>query len=194
MDQEGYMDIIGLASPVVNTTPTQKRYFAVNTTWPRSTPVLTADEAVKAAKRLLRFALKRTFEVKVTSGNRHTWVRYGILYVNPENGWHDLVHDLSHFAHQRLHPGERPHSRRHASLERRLVKEVLTRGWLDGRLKKAVRLPKPKPDPRVVAYDRILVRIANWERKAKRAETALKKLNRQKKRFERDMSRRPTDA
>lgn len=117
-------------------------YERVNSTWANEVPPLTAAEAVKAAPRLLKkfSTIRPVKEVKVTSGNRYTWVRRGILYVNPDRketiggGWAALVHDLSHYVH--WHDGVgKPHSKEHAKLEIKMVKYVVRSGWLDGKLK-----------------------------------------------------------
>lgn len=152
----------------------RQRYVRVNGTWPKPLPPLTEQEAMSAAKRLYRTAMGRAFRGKVviTSGNRNTWVRSGVLYVNPKD-WHDLVHDLSHYCFWQLHPHLTAHDWRHAHLERQLIEMVVSKGWLDGKLR---RQPKPKPDMRTVRYHRALGRIKAWESKQRRAENALKKL------------------
>ncbi len=164
-------------------TPTQDRYVRVNGAWPRPIPSLTPQEALSAAKRLYRIAMGRPFKgaMQITSGNRHTWIRQGVFYVNPENGWHDLVHDISHYAHWRLHPDKSGHDFRHAYLEKQLVETVVTKGWLEGKLK---RTPKEKPPVQEVRYQRILDRIKAWRTKQKRAANALAKLEKQKKDYE----------
>jgi uncharacterized protein (DUF58 family) len=143
---------------------------------------LEPDEAISAAKRLYRLAMGTAWKgrFQITSGNRYSYVRWGtkpgegrIFYVNPARGWHDLVHDISHMAFQRLHPTLKPHDWRHAALERELVAAVVTKGWLSGCLRRA---KKPVPDVQTVRYQRVLARIKTWESKRTRAENALKKL------------------
>lgn len=115
-------------------------YDRVNAAWPKPLPKLTEKKAVNAARRLYRFVLKRTFRgaVQVTTGNRRNAIRRGVLIVNPGTGWHDLVHDLAHLFFYRLHPNEKPHNRKHARLELRMVREVVKRGWLnDARARRA---------------------------------------------------------
>jgi uncharacterized membrane protein YjjP (DUF1212 family) len=63
-----------------------------------------------------------------------------------------------------------------------MIEYVLTQGWLTGKLRKA---DKAKPDLRSERLARIVERIARWETKAKRADTALRKLKRQRARYER---------
>jgi hypothetical protein len=155
--------------------------------WPEHVPALTAPEAERAARRLWRFALRTTFEgeVVITSGNRRG-ARCGwkggkrVMYLNPGQGWRDLVHDLSHWFDY-IANGKSEHSRHHARLEARMVREVISRGWLDGKLRDE---PKPAPatdDKRRVKLERIEAARVRWERKLKRAENALKKLTRQQR-------------
>ena len=164
--------------------PTQARYVKVNAEWPNPLPALTPQEAVSAAKRLYRFGMKRAWKrsIEITSGNRYTWIRGGVFYVNPDKGWHDLVHDISHLVHQRLHPERSGHDFRHAHLERAMVVEVISKGWLDGKLRREA---KPTPDARTVRHQSVLRRIKLWESKRKRADNALKKLAKQKAYYER---------
>jgi hypothetical protein len=60
---------------------------------------------------------------------------------------------------------------------------VVKRGWLEVAQPKA-REPKAKPDIKAIRHQRVLAAIKRWETKMKRAETALRKLRRQKARYE----------
>ena len=174
-----------------------ERYQSVNRAWPEVVPPLTAQEAVTAAKRLYRLAMGKPFAGKVlaASGNRFTWTRAGVLYVNPNRrralkaGWHDVIHLLSHLCHKHLHRGHKPHDGRgtHAFIERSMIEHVVNSGWLDGKLK---RLEKPKAeiDVKAVRHQRVLARMATWQAKHKRAERALKKLNHQRIYYERQLA------
>lgn len=172
-----------------------ERYQSVNGAWPDTVPQLTAQEAVSAGRRLYRLAMGKSFRgtIKVTSGNRHTWIRRGVMSVNPNGrhfgGWQDLVHGLSHWCHRRLHPGHKPHDGRgtHAFIERTMIEYVVNSGWLEGKLK---RLEKPKAeiDHKAIRHQRILARIDAWTAKQRRAENALKKLNRQRAYYERALA------
>lgn len=164
-------------------------YERVNAAWPGHIPPLTADEAVRAARRLYRFAFRRPWKGKViaTSGNRYggiRWIRKGgavvgrALVVNPDRGWHNMIHILSHYAA----PGS--HGRDHAIMERRMIHEVVRRGWLDGKLKRE-RAPVQARDPRAERYQRVMARIERWEQKKRRAENALRRLNRTRRYYER---------
>lgn len=165
-----------------------EKYHGVNSQWPDVLPPLTGQEAISATKRLYRFAMKKPFagKFKLATGNRFTWIRRHVFYVNPRRtgasqpGWHDLVHLISHLCHHRLHPGEDPHGRGHYWLEKDMVAYVIKSGWLDGKLR---RPEKPAPDLKVVKLTSIEARIKRWKAKQRRAATALKKLERQQRRL-----------
>ena len=163
----------------------------VNSKWPSEKNLVpTEQEAIRGAKRLYRIAMGHawTGKVKLTSGNRYTWIRHGVLYVNPnhsrESGWKGIVHCISHWAHYRKNPQEKPHSPKQAYIERDLVDYVLSNGWLDGSLKKTKAKPKPKIDIVQVRYQRILKREAAWKAKLSRAKNAWSKLDKQRREYE----------
>jgi|GEM_PF-1534014 len=158
-------------------------YRRVGETWPETVPALTRDEAARAARRLYRYVMGRKFvgEVIQATGNRYTRVRHRQIVLNPEHategGWKGLIHMLSHYLAPELrHGGD------HARLERRMIGQVLRRGWLEGKLKRA---PKPKPeiDPRAEKLARCEAAIVRWERKLGRAQRALAKLKRKRARL-----------
>lgn len=161
--------------------------------WPASVPALTGPEALRAGRRLWRFAMGETFSgrVEITSGNRSNWMRGGVLYVNPGKGWRELVHDLSHYFVYRANPGERPHSKFHGRFEAKLAREVVRRGWLDGKLRdrpKAATVARPADalhDKRRAMLARIDAGLERWERKAERARRALAKLAKRRRYYAR---------
>lgn len=162
----------------------------VNGAWqyPNGVPKLTGPEAVKAARLLYRFIVGRPsthLKARVTSGNRNTWVRNNELVVNPDKGWREFVHELSHYLHYKTHPQARPHDYSHAYVEARMVKHVIEQGWLDGKLKPKERAAKPKPDRDTVERARIEAAIKRWNSKALRAKNALRKLERRRRYYER---------
>ena len=170
-------------------------YENVNAAWPDECPVPSPQEALAGARRLVRLALTlgppnspklkaSRHKFALTSGNRYTWTRRGVFYVNPDKpewgvgrGWKTMCHDISHWAHRRLYGGK-PHTSQHAFIERKLAEHVIQSGWLDGKLK---REPKDQPPANLQAAraTRIEGRIKAWESKKRRAEKALKKLRRQ---------------
>lgn len=186
-----------MSTEVVRAKPTQARYVRVNAEWPHPLPALTPQEAVSAAKRLWQFGTKRGWKgrVQLTSGNRSTWIRWSrkpgegrIFYVNPDKGWRNLVHDISHLVHYTLHPDLSGHDWRHGHLERAMVSLVVSKGWLEGKLR---REPRPKPNPQEVHHARIVARIKAWETKRKRAENALKRLKKQKAYYDKRLDNKP---
>lgn len=174
------------------------KYHAVNSQWPADTNEgrdlkPTPEEAISAARRLYRFAMKKPFrgKIKLTSGNRYSYIRNGTMYVNPDwkndwhkggGGWHELIHLLSHSFAQQLFPRAKGHGPQHAFLEKEMIAYAINSGWLDGRLRKP---EKPKPDAKAIRYQRIVANIERWDAKLRRAENALRKLKRQKARYDR---------
>jgi hypothetical protein len=161
----------------------------VNALWPDTLPPLTGAEAERAAKRLYRVALQKPCKLptRITSGRNRSYIRAGVLRVNPAQGWREFVHDLSHtfFARTKEGRANRPHSGQHASLERLLIRHVLAHGWLDGALRPAPQPATAKPSAPALRYARTLAAIARWEAKAKRAKTALAKLQTRRRYYER---------
>jgi len=179
--------------------------------WPDPMPPLSTEEATKAARLLWRFVNDRFYrekygvsraayykklgrkapkavdpKVKMTSGRRYNRLLYRGFVLNPGRGWENMVHELSHDFHNRVNRGKAPHSVEHSYLEKAMVAYVLECGWLEGKLKpveKPAKLPKPKPDPRVVAHDRVCKRITAWKLKLKRATSALAKLEKEEKKL-----------
>ena len=179
------------------------KYNSVNGQWPDGTNdgrdiIPTPEEAMSGAKRLYRVALGKPFRgtMKLTSGRRHTWIRRHVFYVNPNEkrwtgsscngGWHEIVHSISHLAARRLY-GE-GHGPRHAWVEKQLIAHVVQSGWLDGKLKRKPREAKPPVDPKVAKLTGIAASIKRWQTKQKRAATALRKLERQRKYYERQQA------
>ena len=101
----------------------------VNNKWERRSPVLSGEDSIYAARKLYRKAMGQAWrgEFKLTSGNRYTWIRRGVFYVNPNketwylSGLRCIIHDVSHICHYRLRPNHEPHSKHQAYLERDLT-------------------------------------------------------------------------
>lgn len=168
--------------------------------WPAKVPALTEDEAIRAAKRLWRYALGTTFEgpVKVTSGNRRNRIEWlgsvRRIVVNPDRGWKHLVHELSHWFDY-VANGTSKHGKHHARFEAKLVREVVARGYLDGKLAtpakvEAAALPAEdrKRAEQRKKLDALLARAARWESKRKRAENALAKIHRSARYYEKALA------
>jgi hypothetical protein len=163
-------------------------YERVNAAWPAQVPALTGAEAVKAARRLFRWAGVAMPVVKETSGNRHNWGRLGgSFHVNPGKGWRELVHGVAHWAHYLLTRRQHvaPHDKAHARLELSMVRQVLKRGWLDGRLKpqeRPERAPAKTSTDAKLEHARAMLRRADT--RLKRADTIRRKWARRVKRLE----------
>jgi len=165
----------------------------VNSQFGSDHPVLSGPESVLAARKLYRFAMGRAFEgeVKLTSGRRYTWVRRGVMSVNPDKresgarGLRAMIHDLSHYCHARLHPSDAPHSERQAILEAKMAEFALTRGFLEGSLKRATPPEKPKPDKVKVRHARLVARREKWATELERAKRLLAKAQREVREYER---------
>ena len=94
-------------------------------------PILSEVDSLYAARKLYRKAMGREWcgEFKLTSGNRYTWIRRGVFYVNPDKrergsivrGVRAIIHDVSHICHYRLRPNDAAHSKHQAYLERDLT-------------------------------------------------------------------------
>jgi hypothetical protein len=116
------------------------------------------------------------WKIRIGSGNRNTWLQGKVFTVNPNAGWHDINHDMSHFIHWRK--TGLSHKGGHMSVERDGA-QLIKRRFLESG-------PKPekaKPEVSVVAKRAASVdrRIVGWEKKLKRAKNALKKLKKQKR-------------
>jgi hypothetical protein len=169
----------------------------VNDKFEGKAPVLPADESVKAAKRLYRRAMGRPWDgpVKLTSGNRSTWVWRDVLVVNPDErhgagGLREIIHSISHYAHSVKHPNDAPHSSRQVYLERDLVDYAIASGFLDGKLASKAKPkppvePKAKPDKVVVKYNAMVKRRDKWKAEAERANRLLKKAEAEVRTYER---------
>lgn len=170
-------------------------YQSVNGAWPCASndlPKLDDAEAILAVKKLVRFAKvkRRITKFKIVTGNRHTWPRYGVWNVNAGRGWHALVHSVSHYCHRKLFPQHNPHHTTHAFLERSMIEHVCKSGWLEGKLRKPDK-PKAEPGAREVRQAKLIrieARIEAWRRKEQRARTALAKLARQRKYYEKALA------
>lgn len=174
-------------------------YDNVNAVWPENPPAPSPQEALRGARRLVKlaFALGRegqparkfTGKFEITSGNRRTWTRHGVFYVNPDytrpgfRGWKGIVHDISHWAGRKLYADFRPHDARHAFIERKLAEHVVLCGWLDGKLKRPEKV-KPPIDRKNKRYQETMAALERWQRKEKRARTAIKKLTLRKRYYE----------
>ena len=142
-------------------------------------PFEIAERFIRASWRK-HMGTKFPYAVRKTSGNRHTWVRCRVCYINTEKGWKDAVHSWSHWLGYRK--GLKPHGDDHMKLEKELTIMAID--------KYVGVKPKPKPaQPSVVERRALSVnaRIKRWEAKCRRAENALKKLRNQKRYYDKKL-------
>lgn len=159
--------------------------------------VPTPEEAIRGARLLLaegfrlhdKRKLNRKWMFRITSGNRQTRpsVR-GVFMVNPDEaplgGWAEIVHSISHHVHHRVNPRLSGHQF-HAFTEERLVAYAIARGFHLGALK---RKPRAAKDPVAVKRAALAARLKGWTTKAKRADTAIRKITAQIKRLDKKAS------
>jgi hypothetical protein len=162
----------------------------------RTLPPITREHSIKIANRIYRHFGNKKYasnparfrRPKSVTGSR-SWIdKKGINDLN--KGWRRLIHDTSHILFSRRYPQKRPHDPLHAALELQVaqfvVREFIEKPALQaagaalGAIFTETKSETVKRQ-RAVRYGRILERIDNWEKKKKRAETALKKLYKQKK-------------
>lgn len=163
-----------------------RRYRLLNSQWPATIPPMTDRDVRFAARVLFRLVIGRKFRGKlVVKHQGRSYMHPAKIVGNARRGWHDVVHDWSHQAHGYLYPNETGHGPHQAFIERKMVEEVVKRGWLTGRLNK----PKPeksKPDVRGQRQAAVLKKLAKWQTRLKRAKTAIKKLEKQKAYYEKE--------
>jgi hypothetical protein len=171
----------------------------VNNRWPDDVPIPSEQEAITGVKRLYRKAMGKPFRGKVviTSGNRYTWGRGGVIYVNPNRrgawpraGWPDIIHLLAHYCHRRKHWDKRPHHYTELLLEADLTKYAIEHGFHEGRLKRKAKAEKPKPNRQAKAHQAAVEGLARWQRKLKRAETGVKKYRQKVRYYEREAAKK----
>jgi len=179
-------------------------YKHVNDMWEGTElPPLDYIIAVKATKDLWKKTTGREFptnQFRKTSGNRNTWPTQSFfsripqhvptctMKINPGKGWRDFVHLLSHLAHHmasKANHGKalRGHHWSHASWERAMIAIVKRDGWLERRAAVKVIVPVDKVAEKKKALAKKIARteasLIRWSRKAQRAETAIRKLQKE---------------
>jgi hypothetical protein len=154
------------------------RYDPVNGMWPKALPPCTRHEATLASRKLAKHFGIRSRRVRACWVTRQENSRH--------KGWWRIAHDLSHRWFTQTYPNKRPHDPLHARYEAQVIAYILEKGWLDGRLKE--RPKKKKPVTAETKHAMVLASIKRWETKAKRAETALKKLRARKRYYEKRLT------
>jgi hypothetical protein len=127
---------------------------------------------------------KFRWKIRIGTGNRRTWLHRGVFTVNPEQGWHDINHDMSHFIERRKTGGA--HTDQHIRLERNGAALIVRRFLRDEPYVE----PKKEVDHVAKRAASVDARIKKWETKLRRATTALKKLKKQKKYYDAKLAER----
>ncbi len=120
---------------------------------------------------------KFRWKIRIGTGNRRTWLHGGVFTVNPNQGWHDVNHDMGHFIERRMGGGA--HTDSQLRRERNGA-HLIVRKFLETK-------PPPekkKSDMVTVRAARVTAGIRRWEAKLRRASTALKKLKKQQRYYE----------
>lgn len=120
---------------------------------------------------------KFPWKIRIGSGNRNTWLASGVFTVNPDQGWHDINHDMSHFIERRVTGAA--HSDSHLRRERNGA-HLIVRRFLETEKP----LKKEVIDKVAVRASRVDAGIKRWDAKLKRAANALKKLKRKKRYYD----------
>lgn len=111
------------------------------------------------------------------------WLRQGVRR---------LVHDTSHRVWRQKRPtGERRnHCTLHASWERSFTEHAIAKGWHIAHKPRPARPTKAPADPKALKRERAEAALKRWRTKAKRAATAIRKLERQLKRLSTNTAQR----
>lgn len=173
-------------------------YERVNEIKPPEVKAMTFEEASAAVRKMYRHMTGKLFPYTIveTSGNRNTWLYGSEFRVNVGKGWTDLVHMFSHWYHRHFFASDRPHSKRHARIERKLRKWAVSRGWMSGALHKEKASPAPvsRSEERAKLIERRRAQVARLERKIKALTTRLRKAKRSLGALERASERSMTSA
>jgi len=133
-----------------------------------------------------RQVMKKPFpyELHIGSGNRRTWCRWGVFTVNPNQGWHDINHDMGHWLERQMTGGA--HTDQQLRLERDGAALIVRRFLRDEPYVE----PKKARDHVADRAVRVNAGIKRWETKLRRAATALKKLKQKKRYYDKVLTER----
>ncbi len=172
--------------------PTARDYeLAVESVWnEKSTAAQRRNVHPNLAKSFVRAMWKQEmggklpWKLRIGSGNRRTWMNDFVFTVNPDQGWHDINHDMSHFIERR--GSGRAHTDNQVRLESAGARLIVRRFLRDD----------PYVDPKK-GRDRVAERAARvdngiprWESKLKRAVNALRKLKKQQRYYDKVLAER----
>lgn len=171
------------------------RYTGVALMLPDVLPAITRKQAVKVYIRLVRaFGGIEHMPVGVAEarGNRPIVSDYGSrsngrtcwASTTPTRshfkGWGRIIHDASHYVFGKRHPSARPHDGGHAQLETQMAHYVVKHNLIERMAPKPPKRVKVDTSVKLAHTD---AAIKRWQTKAKRAATALRKLNQRRKRI-----------
>lgn len=167
------------------------RYKDTNELW-ASLPgaAITRIEADRAARKLCRkFGRAEGYPRQLRDvrpyATRKCWIS-----ADPRSlvkGWPRLVHDISHLIFDKRYPQLRPHHPLHAALEYEISAYVVHEtDWLRGGLQPPVKAKPSTEQKRAEKLKRTHAAIDRWETKLRRAQNALRKLERRAIRLERE--------
>ena len=127
---------------------------------------------------------KLPWRIHVGSGNRRTWMNDYVFTVNPDQGWHDINHDMSHFIERRGSGGA--HTDNQVRLEGAGARLIVRRFLRD----EPYVDPKKGRDHVSDRAARVDAGIKRWDAKLKRAANALKKLKQKKRYYDKVLTER----
>ena len=179
-----------------------ERYQQINTIWKENGfPIRFSsnekNEKVdfEIAKRVVRTFWKREmgqnlpYKIREGSGNRRNSVRRGILTINTDSGWSNIVHDIGHTIDFRKYPDLRPHSSQHATLEYRFTKLVFDGGYREKSRQALANKPKKQTlNPVHKNYNQLKSRQENLLKKQKQYESNLKRVANSLKKVEKSIA------
>ncbi len=136
---------------------------------------------------MYRQVMKKPFpyKIRIGSGNRRTWCRWGVFTVNPDQGWHDINHDMGHWLERQL-TGD-AHSNQQLRFERDGALLICRRFLRDEPYEKPKKSTRDLQAERAARVD---ANIKRWETKLKRANNALKKLRKKKRYYDKVLAER----
>jgi len=136
--------------------------------------------AMNFVRAFYRQIMKKPFpyELRIGTGNRRTWCKWGVFTVNPDQGWHDINHDMGHWLERQL-TGD-AHSDQQLRFERDGAALIVRKFLRDEPYVE----PKKARDRVAERAVRVDANIKRWEAKLRRAATALKKLKKKKRYYD----------
>ena len=171
--------------------PTARDYeLVVERVWRKATSKQIRNVHPNLAKSFVRAMWKQEmggklpWKLRIGSGNRRTWMNDFVFTVNPDQGWHDINHDMSHFIERRGSGGA--HTDNQVRLEGAGARLIVRRFLRD----EPYVDPKKGRDHVADRAVRVDAGIKRWDAKLKRAANALKKLKKKKRYYDNVLTER----